>query len=62
MTTPAPAQPDRTPRLNPRVIGMLILFTLIISASVIATDIFSVRNRTPATQLAPASQSQPKSP
>ena len=45
MPTPPP---DKSPRLNPRIIGMLLLFTLIISASVIATDIFSKRDRTPA--------------
>ena len=44
MTTPPP---DKSPRLNPRVIGILVLFTLIISASVIATDIFAVRSRNP---------------
>ena len=42
--------PDKSPRLNPRIIAMLILFTLIISASVIATDIFSKRDRTSTTQ------------
>ncbi|MGN6370081.1 MAG: hypothetical protein ACTHN5_17635 [Phycisphaerae bacterium] len=54
MTNPAPPPADKSPRLNPRIIGLLILFTLIISASVIATDIFSKRNRTPAaTESAP---------
>ncbi len=59
MTTPTP---DKTPCLHPRIIAMLVLFTLIISASVIATDIFSVRNRTPATQPVPAPQPLPHAP
>ncbi|HUO08003.1 MAG TPA: hypothetical protein VM008_06870 [Phycisphaerae bacterium] len=48
--------PDKSPRLNPRIIAMLVLFTLIISASVIATDIFSIRNRNPVPATSPTSR------
>jgi hypothetical protein len=44
MTNPSP---DKSPRLNPRVIAMLIAFIAIISATVIITDIFSPRDRHP---------------
>jgi hypothetical protein len=47
--------PDKTPRLHPRTVAMLILFTLIISASVIATDILSPRPRTLPSATLPAS-------
>ena len=41
--------PPSRPRLNPRVIAMLIAFTAVISASVIVTDILSPRDRHPVT-------------
>ena len=35
------------PRLNPRVIGLLVLLMVVIAAAVITTDIISPRDRHP---------------
>lgn len=60
--TPLPPPSDRSARLNLRIVGMLMLCTLIISASVVATDLVSIRSRNPATQPAAAPQLPTKAP
>ncbi len=40
-------EPPRRLRINPRIAGIIILLIALISASVIATDILSPRDRNP---------------